>query len=192
MSTIVSGVAVITAPSRGVGSHVTRQGPNTLRRASVVSPEASVLCPLIRPTQRGGPDERYRARARGQASVTQLAAGGPRGRPLRRCSVRINDERCVIPGVVLRAKTWRAVVATAGSTAARWTCQRWLGRLRRTPHERERPGVPLTRSRNLHRPRWRTQAPASSPLPSLRTARGPARRRCGCVSGHVLAGPSGR
>src|SRR4029077_4252883 len=28
--------------------------------------------------------------------------------------VRINDERCVVPGVVMRAKTRRAVVATAG------------------------------------------------------------------------------
>ncbi len=28
--------------------------------------------------------------------------------------VRVNDERCVIPGVVMRAKTWRAVVAAAG------------------------------------------------------------------------------
>ena len=28
--------------------------------------------------------------------------------------VRVNDERCVIPGVVLRAKTRRAVVAAAG------------------------------------------------------------------------------
>jgi hypothetical protein len=29
-------------------------------------------------------------------------------------SVRVNDERCVIPGVVMRAKTRRAVVAAAG------------------------------------------------------------------------------
>ena len=28
--------------------------------------------------------------------------------------VRVNDERCVIPGVVMRAKTRRAVVAAAG------------------------------------------------------------------------------
>jgi hypothetical protein len=31
--------------------------------------------------------------------------------------VRVNDERCVIPGVVMRAKTRRAVVAATASAA---------------------------------------------------------------------------
>ena len=45
---------------------------------------------------------------------TRLAASGPREDRFDVVPVRVNDERCVIPGVVMRAKTRRAVVAAAG------------------------------------------------------------------------------
>jgi hypothetical protein len=48
-----------------------------------------------------------------QASVTRLAAGGPVEDRFDVVPVRVNDERCVIPGVVMRANTRRAVVAAA-------------------------------------------------------------------------------
>ena len=94
--------------------------------------------------------------------------------------VRVNDERCVIPGVVMQSED--PAIRCRGRRLRQQrggTCQRLLDPLRRRPHERERPGVPLPRSRNLHRPRWRAQAPERSPLPPLRTDRGPARRNCG-------------
>jgi hypothetical protein len=107
--------------------------------------------------------------------------------------VRVNDERCVIPGVVMRAKARRAVVAAAGFDGGAVERVNGGSVCCGEGHMNGRgrgfafPDPEVSTALD-----GKTQAPASSPPPSLRTARGPARRRCGCVSRRVLARPSGR
>ena len=76
-----------------------------------------------------------------QAGFTRLAAGVP-GKPLRRCS-RPGQSRT--PRNTRRGNAGEDPAHCCRGRRLRQrhdgTCQRWLGRPRRRPHERERPGV---------------------------------------------------
>ena len=125
------------------------------------------------------------------ASVTRLAAGGP-VETASALFARVDDERRVV-SPWYSGETRRAVARLAGGDVGAMEpvdggsvgCGE--GHLNGSSRGVAFPDPEIATALENE-----PGAPASSPLPPLRTARGPARGRCGCVSGHVLAGPGGR